>query len=386
MPITFTLTERLAGYAAATAAAGEKVPICYRELIGPDDAGHLNRQLENLQNSLFAKVPGLPLPSLIDHLLIVIRPNLDCTAYVNELKIVAKVQTSRAVEKGAVVYVGDISDVTSVDLGVEVPPDCGVAFVRSSGWKRSLFFDFGPLHADLGPRQYPVEQALAQQALALLGLASGTPTEAQNGQTRLQGMIAGLEALRGLLAEQCEVEARYQELLEQHPWMLGGMHSEVTRHRAYDDRSIPDFTAERCYDHCHDIIELKQPFLKLFRKDAGFTASFNDAWNQAERYLAFATQQRSYLREEKELRFENPRCLLILGYQLSPHELREVRKKESFGRAISIFTYDHVMETATHIVHLASTAHQRLVPGNARTDVSSALVETSIPTQPEPRS
>ena len=192
-----------------------------------------------------------------------------------------------------------------------------------------------------------MEQALAQQALALLGLASGAPADVQGGPTRLQAMIDGLDTLRDLLSEKCDVEAKYQELLEQHPWMLGGMHSEVARHRAYDDRSIPDFTAERCYDGCHDIIELKQPFLKLFRKDAGYTSAFNDAWNQAERYLTFATQQRSYLREEKELRFENPRCLLILGYHLQEHELREIRKKESLGRAISVFTYDHLLETVT---------------------------------------
>jgi Domain of unknown function (DUF4263) len=379
MAITFTLTERLAGYVAA-APAGGKVQVCYRELIGPDDPVHLGQRLENIHNSLFGKIPGLPLPSLIDHLLVVIRPNLECTAYINELKILATVKTTRAVQAGSQVYVGDISDVTSVELGVELPPDCGVVFVRSSGWKRSLFFDFGPVLPEIGPRKYPIEQALAQQALLLLGLVSGAPAGSQDGSTRLQSMKAGLQSLKQLLAERCESESKYQELLEQHPWMLGGMHSEITRHRAYDDRSIPDFTAERCYDHCHDIIELKQPFLKLFRRDGSFHSSFNDAWNQAERYLAFATEQRSYLREEKELRFDNPRCLLILGYQLEPLQLREIRKKESFGRATSIFTYDHVVETATHLVNLMSTARQRVVLGNTQASISSVVVETSLST------
>jgi hypothetical protein len=143
---------------------------------------------------------------------------------------------------------------------------------------------------------------------------------------------------------------------------LGGLYSQVERHQPFDDRSIPDFTATRCYDQCHDIIELKQPFLKLFRKKATYAATFNDAWNQAERYLAFAIQQRSYLRDEKELRFENPKCMLLLGYGLTEQELREVRKKESLGRTIQVFTYDHLVETATHVVELVKTSHERAIP------------------------
>jgi hypothetical protein len=94
----------------------------------------------------------------------------------------------------------------------------------------------------------------------------------------------------------------------------------------------------------------------------GFSAAFNDAWNQAERYLAFANRQRSYLREEKELRFENPRCLLILGCGLTEQELREVRSKEIFARSISVFSYDHLLQTAEHILGLMRTAGERLVP------------------------
>ena len=65
MPIKFILDQRVCGYFASTARAAEKVAVCFRELIGPDDAAHLQRQLENLQTSLFSKIPSLPSPSQI---------------------------------------------------------------------------------------------------------------------------------------------------------------------------------------------------------------------------------------------------------------------------------------------------------------------------------
>ena len=83
----------------------------------------------------------------------------------------------------------------------------------------------------------------------------------------------------------------------------------MLRHQAFDDKAIPDFTALRCYDDCHDIIELKQPFAPLFRASGQFGAMFNDAWNQAEGYVTYTMRNRSYLLQEKKLRFEDPKCL-----------------------------------------------------------------------------
>ena len=360
MPIHFKIDERLAGYAAETGKPGEKLAVCYRELIGPVDALHLKQQLDNLHGTLFSKIPSLPDPSSINHLLVLIRPDLSCTAYVNELNIIEKVKVNRSIEKGEFIYASDIADVAAVDLNIEIPPDFGIVFVRSLGWKRSIFFDFGPLLPDIGPRTHPIEQAFAQQSLLLLGILGDS--EASEGfMTRLQHMENGLTRLKQHLKKRIATETIYQELISEHPWMLGGLYSGIFRHSALDDQRIPDFTALRCYDHCHDIIEIKQPFLSLFRKRGGFAAAFNDAWNQAESYISFATQQRSYLYEEKDLRFENPRCILLLGYNLSERELREIREKEGFGKVISVFTYDHLVETASRVYSLMCTANERTV-------------------------
>lgn len=170
MPQEFRLTERICGVSMNAASVGEKVQVRTQELIGPTET-HLLERLEQIHLAVFAKIPGIPPPSLIDHMLVVIRQDLTGTAYVNELRIQAMVRVNRAVEKGTPVYSRDITEVTSVDLGVQVPPENGVIVVRSSGWRRSLFFDLGPLIPEYGPRTEPLEKVLAQQELLLLGIS-----------------------------------------------------------------------------------------------------------------------------------------------------------------------------------------------------------------------
>jgi len=179
MPQEFQLTERVCGISMNSASAGENVQIRTQELIGPTEA-HLLDRLEQIHLAVFAKIPGIPLPSLIDHMLVVIRPDLTGTAYVNELLIQAMVRVNRAVEASTPIYRDDITEITAVDLGVQVPPDNGVIVVRSSGWRRSLFFDLGPLIPEHGPRTESLEKVLAQQELLLLGITQPPSTPAED--------------------------------------------------------------------------------------------------------------------------------------------------------------------------------------------------------------
>ena len=231
---------------------------------------------------------------------------------------------------------------------------------RYSG-RRSLFFDVTPLGPDKPSRNQSLEAVLAQQMLLLFGIPIGV--QGYKGTlTRAEHMAQGVARLEQLLDDRCEVEAQYQELLEQHPWMLGQPYTRVIRHQPFDDSSIPDFTAVRCYDECHDIIELKQPLIVLFKSSGQFAAGFNDAWNQAEGYLSYTSRNRGYLLQEKGLRFEDPKCLLICGHDLSSAELAKIREKTSLSAAISVLTYDQLLGIARHVVDLVRTAGDLQLP------------------------
>lgn len=360
MPIEFKLEQRLAGFTATSARKDEKVAVVSRALLGPQDP-ELADRLDKLHGCLFSRIPNLPPPWRIGDLIVIVNHDLTGIAYVDELPLTATIKAARPIEKGQAVFVKDISAVEAVHLDTTVPDDAAVAVVRSSGWNRSLFFDFGPLHEDSGNRTYDLDKALGQQMTLLFGLPAPT-AEISTGKARVEGMKQSLDRLVDLLSDQCDDEDTYQELLTAAPWMLGASYSAVMRHQKMDDANIPDFTALRAYDECHDVVELKQPFLRLFRRDGSFTAAFNDAWNQAERYLDFCQRQRTYLMDQKQLRFENPRCILLIGHDLSVPETDAVRAKESVSRLITVMTYDQLYRNASHFFDVVVAAEDRSYP------------------------
>ncbi|MCH7764679.1 MAG: DUF4263 domain-containing protein, partial [Candidatus Marinimicrobia bacterium] len=146
-----------------------------------------------------------------------------------------------------------------------------------------------------------------------------------------------------------------QKLFHEHPWMFGGQYKIIDQHTNLDDENIPDFTAIRCHDNYRDIIEIKQPFLNCFKQKDNFSSSFNDAWNQSERYLTFVHRQGKYLKEEKGLSFENPKCILIIGNDLTPNQLKMMREKEKLSNSITIYTYNHMQRTASHLLNIINS-------------------------------
>ncbi|VVB91355.1 Uncharacterised protein [uncultured archaeon] len=125
-----------------------------------------------------------------------------------------------------------------------------------------------------------------------------------------------VQKLKSLIDISDNDEAKYQKILETYPWVLGAQYRNIQRHPKLDEKNIPDFTGVRVHDGFRDIIEIKPPFMKVFREDGNFTSDFNDAWNQAERYLNFAREEKDYL-QRKGMRFDNPKCFLVLGWDIS---------------------------------------------------------------------
>lgn len=356
MPIEFTLNERLVGLALHPATPNERLMIQFGELVPPWDAARALQVLEALQGCVFSRIPGFPDPSQVRQLVVVARQDLTATAYVNESTLKAFCQVNRAVNAGEPVLAGDISEIREVSLGIEVPDDASVVVVTSVGWRRSVYYDFGP-YTDRRARVGTLSQILAQQMLMLWGLEQAdAPT-----RMRVDAMADGCQKLQRLLRDKCEDEGQYQELLETHPWMLGGTYSVVTRHKeqGHDPRgkrNIPDFTATRSSDGAHDIVELKQPFLKCFKDDGAPSADFNDSWNQAVRYVAGAREDRDYLQRHLGLRFENPKCLLIIGHEWTEEQMRVVRQSESLNLSINVLRWDQLVAQATQVLNLMRVA------------------------------
>jgi hypothetical protein len=151
-----------------------------------------------------------------------------------------------------------------------------------------------------------------------------------------------IHKLNTLLHSANNDESEYQDLLQTYPWAFGAQYRKIERHENLDDKNIPDFTGVRIDSRGRDIFEMKPPFIKLFLEDGELSNEFNRAWNQAERYLNFAREEKDYLRRKGFL-FDHPKCYLILGYNLTDAELQKIRIKQRMNPAIELLTYNDLL-------------------------------------------
>ena len=160
-----------------------------------------------------------------------------------------------------------------------------------------------------------------------------------------------IEKLENLLESGCNEESQYQSLLKENPELFGHMYSEINSHQKFDDKNIPDYTGLRVIDNFNDIFEIKAPFIDLFKKNGEPSMLFHEAWRQIERYSNFAEDQRTYLSEEKGLRFENPKIFLYLGYNLDENQKKEIRKRErNSSLNVTVYTYNDLLKSAKNLL------------------------------------
>jgi hypothetical protein len=161
-----------------------------------------------------------------------------------------------------------------------------------------------------------------------------------------------IRELKNLISKDEGDESKYQELLMNYPWAFGAEYLTIQRHEYLDDENIPDFTGVKVRDGARDIFELKPPTMKVFAKNANFTSDFHKAWDQAERYLDFVHRNEDYLRKEKGRIFDNPKCYLILGWNLSEEELKKIRIKERGNPSLRLLTYNDLIAFMDSTINL----------------------------------
>lgn len=150
MPHQFTLDMVPLGVATHSAATGDDVAVQCRGLVTSQDGVALTRALEASVDHLLSQIPegARPPQSSIDHVIAVIQRNKQVTLYLNELQFVLTIQKERgrSFDAGDPIFVSDAIDVSSVRVpGLMVSDDVGVLVMVSHGWRRALFYDYGPL-------------------------------------------------------------------------------------------------------------------------------------------------------------------------------------------------------------------------------------------------
>ena len=152
-----------AGYALTSAREGENVQLLFREFTSTEDGQYFIQRLEGLTNRLLEQMPSQIRPSQVDHMLVIYNRDGKANVCVNELELRAFAQATRPLQAGENIYKDDLSDIKSLDLGVSIPNDTGFMFLFSVGWRKGLFYDFGPICGpDAQVRKYDIATVLAQ--------------------------------------------------------------------------------------------------------------------------------------------------------------------------------------------------------------------------------
>lgn len=166
MPFEIILKEIPAGHALLPGRSGEKVPIALQEFLSSEDGIGFIRRLEGFPNIILSRLPAKHRPpqSVIDHLLAIIRKDKTAVVYVNELNVQAEVLSKRDLTAGQPVYGDDIADIRAIKFsGIDVPPDVGVLYIFSCGWRKAIFYDFAPIQPSSSrPRAYDLSVLLGQ--------------------------------------------------------------------------------------------------------------------------------------------------------------------------------------------------------------------------------
>jgi hypothetical protein len=85
---------------------------------------------------------------MTDSLFAIFHPDKSATVYYNEFYPRFTARAKRPIEKGEPITLDDIYGVDHVALDeIKISKDDGVCYLFSCGWRKGLFFDFGPLHA-----------------------------------------------------------------------------------------------------------------------------------------------------------------------------------------------------------------------------------------------
>jgi hypothetical protein len=183
-----------------------------------------------------------------------------------------------------------------------------------------------------------VEQAIANELLTTIP------------SNQVDNLEKPLFEIKKLLNSRDNQELNYHKWLQSYDWVFGFDYKLIESHKKLDDKRIPDFTGIRVYDDFRDIFEIKPPFIPLFQKNGEFTSEFNKAWNQIEEYLNFVIEDKDYLRRDKGLNFDNPKCYLILGYDLSENPIKKIRTKARMNPAIDFRTYNNLIAWAENTI------------------------------------
>lgn len=153
MPYDIEVQDQTVAFALGPQDEKGRVLSLFSQFTSSEDGQELILKLEAIMNpilhSLNYHIQKEIHPNQISCLLALFETPSKARVYLNEVPLIVKAQIVGPCEKGDPLKMDDIVDIIDMELGdVEITPESGLVFYFTYGWRRGLYFDFGPLFAE----------------------------------------------------------------------------------------------------------------------------------------------------------------------------------------------------------------------------------------------
>jgi Shedu protein SduA, C-terminal len=182
---------------------------------------------------------------------------------------------------------------------------------------------------------------------------------------------SALDKLKRLIDSNAK-EARFQEHLEENPWMFGSEYSERLDIRKLTRDEQQDFLLRRTTDGYVELIEIKTPLAgeKLFIHDGSHAcwypcAAVTKVISQVENYLEEIDANRYHIKAKDHIDPAKTRAKIIIGRDDGPAQQEALRRLNAYRQRIEVITFDQLVNMAECVLDYLRGALR--LPVGART-------------------
>ena len=169
---------------------------------------------------------------------------------------------------------------------------------------------------------------------------------------------AAVDTLQGLIASKGKVlEAEFQRLLKENPWMFGSEYSEILDRRKLTRDEQQDFVVRRTTDGYIELIEIKTPLegRPLFRHDESHNSFY--AGSELSRVVGQVQNYLEKLDRARDTIFANDgedttkiRAKIIIGCDGDKDQQNALRRFNGHLHRIEVITFDQLLKIAQRVL------------------------------------
>ena len=174
MPYDIEVLDQIIAFASGQHDSDGRILALFSQFTSSEDGQELICKLEAIVNPIISSLAhhiGKEIqPNQVSTLLALFEDSSKAKVFYNEIPLILKAQISRKCDKGEPLTRDDIVDIIDMDLGdIEIPRQSGLVFYFAHGWRRGLYFDFGPI---LGEPQYIRPSAISAYLASMIAHVS----------------------------------------------------------------------------------------------------------------------------------------------------------------------------------------------------------------------